>query len=119
MAVGKGFTIEMPSFEPDETLLGFPVIYLDPIDLKGSIDIDFGFVSNLFNNTSQYVIVGGLTNKQLKRLHKKRANKTKLSRRKRKKLYRRPFKYQLTGHISDIRVDHGNASLTFRGSYDS
>ena len=93
---------ELPEIEPIKCTIG---CYFEP----GSL-----LLEKFDSSPQKFTVMGGDKYKTLKRRQCKRANKTKMSHRKRKRIYIKPFKYVLDGFVNTISINGNTATIKIK-----
>ena len=112
----EGFSLPF-NIDSEVSLQDFELPSRDPI--KEDITLNFKpeslFLEKFDSSPQKWIVMGGDKYKTLKKRQRKRANKTKMSHRKRKRMYVKPFKYVLDGFVNTITMNGNTATIIIKG----
>jgi hypothetical protein len=101
---GKSYSLvnDLPEIEPIKCTVG---CYFEPESL---------LLEKFDSSPHEWIVTGGDKYKTLKKRQCKRANKTKMSHRKRKRMYIKPFKHVLDGFVNTITMVGNTATIIIK-----
>jgi len=116
---GKGFSLPF-NIDSEVSLQDFELPSLDSIqrDITLHFEPESLLMEGFTSEPQRLMVAGGDKYKTLKKRQRKRANKTKMSHRKRKRMYIKPFKHVLDGFVNTITMNGNTATIEIKGECD-
>lgn len=113
---GEGFSLPF-NIDSEVSLQDFELPSRDSIqrDVTLNFKPESLLLEKFDSSPQEWTVTGGDKYKTLKKRQCKRANKTKMSHKKRKRMYVKPFKHVLDGFVNTITMNGNTATIEIKG----